>query len=161
MIEKHIKAGKLSIMLSHGEARLDELLAFASRENHKRGFLFVSKVLGKHIPVKPSAMRSIYNELADACISSLPISQTLSTASSSTTYVVGMAETATGLGAGVADSLARQCPAMSVIYQHTTRHVLPEHEAWFSLSESHSHAVDHICIARIARYTTRCKQRST
>lgn len=128
---KHIKAGELSIQFSHGEERLDELIGFASRENQKRGFLFVSKVLGKHIPVKPSIMRKIYDELAELC----PIKNN--------TYVIGMAETATGLGAGFADSLAKKNPKQQVFYQHTTRHQL-SHPVWFTLDEVHSHAVDHI-----------------
>lgn len=128
---KHIQAGSLAIDFSHGAARLDELVDFASRENQKRGFLFVSKVLGKHVPVKPSVMRGIYNELADGC------------AIDSSTFVIGMAETATGLGAGVADSLARNHPQLNVFYQHTTRHNL-DNPVWFTLTESHSHAVNHI-----------------
>ncbi len=128
---KHIQAGTLSIDFSQGQARLHELIDFASRENEKRGFLFVSKVLGKHVPVKPSVMRSIYDELADLCTID------------SHTYVIGMAETATGLGAGVADSLARKNPQLNVFYQHTTRHHL-NHPVWFTLDEIHSHAVDHI-----------------
>ncbi len=131
MIIKKIQAGELHCTFSEGESRLDELLAFASRENHKRGFLFVSKVLGKHIPVKPSQMRAIYNELATLCH--------LKEAA----YVLGMSETATGLGAGVADSLARQHPDLAVYYQHTTRHQLDK-PLWFSLNESHSHAMDHL-----------------
>lgn len=128
---KHIQAGSLSLDFSDGAARLDELVDFASRENEKRGFLFVSKVLGKHIPVKPSVMRGIYDELAEQC------------AIYGNTFVIGMAETATGLGAGVADSLARNHPDLNVFYQHTTRHHL-EDPVWFTLCEVHSHAVDHI-----------------
>ncbi|MDX8393117.1 MAG: phosphoribosyltransferase domain-containing protein [Mariprofundales bacterium] len=128
---KHIQAGTLTIDCSKGKERLHELLAFASRENEKRGFLFVSKVLGKHIPVKPSIMRNIYNELADLCVID------------SHTHVIGMAETATGLGAGFADSLSRKNPELNVYYQHTTRHQL-NHPVWFTIDEIHSHAVDHI-----------------
>ncbi len=109
---------------------LDDLLGFASRENPKRGFLFVSKILGKHVPVKPSTMRATY----DLLVSQLR--------SDSSTFVVGMAETATGLGAGFADSLAR-VQSREVYYQHTTRYDC-NRPVWFTLDESHSHAVDHI-----------------
>ena len=128
---KHIQAGSLAIDFTYGESRLDELIDFASRENQKRGFLFVSKVLGKHIPVKPSVMRGIYNELAELCTID------------SDTFVIGMAETATGLGAGLADSLATIYPDLNVFYQHTTRHHL-ESPVWFTIQEIHSHAIDHI-----------------
>jgi len=130
-MNKKIQAGILDLSFSMGQARLDELMAFASRENHKRGFLFVSKVLGKHIPVQPQKMREIYNELALLC----ELNQDA--------YIIGMSETATGLGAGVADSLARQNPRLNIYYQHTTRHQL-DYPLWFSLNESHSHAVDHL-----------------
>ncbi|SHN92006.1 COG0503: Adenine/guanine phosphoribosyltransferases and related PRPP-binding proteins [Bathymodiolus heckerae thiotrophic gill symbiont] len=128
---KHIQAGTLTVNFSQGKERLNQLMDFASRENEKRGFLFVSKVLGKHIPVKPSVMRNIYDELADLCMID------------SHTHVIGMAETATGLGAGVADSLSRKNPELNVYYQHTTRHQL-NHPVWFTLDEIHSHAVVHI-----------------
>lgn len=129
---RHIRAGKLNIQLTCGHERFDELMALASRENHKRGFLFVSRVLGKHIPVRPSTMRAIYDTLAEKC------------KITKNTFVMGMAETATGLGAGIADSLARQHPYHEVYYQHTTRHHLPNHAIWFAIKESHSHAVDHL-----------------
>ncbi|MEJ2756238.1 MAG: phosphoribosyltransferase domain-containing protein, partial [Gammaproteobacteria bacterium] len=132
MLTQHIRAGSLKLKLTEGATRIDELLAFASRENPQRGYLFVSKVLGKHIPVRPTTMRAIYQELAQRC------------APHGSTLVVGMAETATGLGAGLADSLAHDNPAQPVYYQHTTRHALPDHPLWFTLNESHSHAVDHL-----------------
>lgn len=128
---KQIQAGTLDIDFSYGQERLDDLLEFASRENQKRGFLFVSKVLGKHIPVAPAVMRAVYDELAELCHVDCG------------TYVIGMAETATGLGAGFADSLARKNPHYNVFYQHTTRHKL-DHPIWLTLDEIHSHAVDHI-----------------
>lgn len=131
MLEKHIQAGRLFLDIESGEDRLDLLTGYASRENPKRGYLFVSKVLGKHIPVRPSEMRSVYDELAKECHIS------------DNAYVVGMSETATGLGAGFADSLAKMNSHLNVFYQHTTRHVL-DTEIWLTLDESHSHAIDHI-----------------
>ncbi|HHF2858509.1 TPA: phosphoribosyltransferase domain-containing protein [Vibrio diabolicus] len=125
-----IKNGTLNINLFKQVIPFNNLLDFASRENPKRGFLFVSKVLGKHISVKPSTMRATYDLLVSQ------ISNDIST------FVIGMAETATGFGAGVADSLAR-AQSREVYYQHTTRYEcdLP---IWFTLDETHSHAIDHI-----------------
>ncbi|MBN3493962.1 phosphoribosyltransferase domain-containing protein [Vibrio neptunius] len=125
-----IRNGTLNVSVKQQTVPLDELLSFASRENPKRGFLFVSKVLGKHLPVKPKEMRASYDMLIEPLDEDCP------------TFVVGMAETATGLGAGVADSLAKKQSA-SVYYQHTTRTDAPE-PIWFTLDEAHSHAVDHI-----------------
>lgn len=136
---KEIRAGKLKLCFSNGENRLDELLGFASRANPKRGYLFVSNVLGKHVPVQPSVMRQTYSELATLCIDQGTVSPELS----SSVYVVGMAETATGLGAGIADSYAKLLPNHRVIYQHTTRHIV-DRPIWIQADESHSHAVDQL-----------------
>ncbi len=146
-MKKHIQAGTLNMEFTEGFSRLDELMAFASRENQKRGFLFVSKVLGKHIPVEPKNMRAIYDELADKC----------ELHSGERAFVIGMAETATGLGAGVADSLARQNAKADVYYQHTTRHHL-DTDIWFTLDEAHSHAVDHIMYLPPADLVSEIKQ---
>lgn len=132
-MQKHniqIKNGSLNITVLEQTIPLNELLDFASRENPKRGFLFVSKVLGKHIPVKPSQMRAAYDTLVEKLNGD------------TSSFVVGMAETATGLGAGFADSLANK-QNQPVYYQHTTRYKsdLP---IWLTLDEAHSHAVDHI-----------------
>ena len=49
-----LEGGTLRLRLPEQQrTRLTELCGFASRQNPKRAFLFVSKVLGKHIPVKP------------------------------------------------------------------------------------------------------------
>lgn len=46
-----IQAGSLDIEIHQDGHRLEELVTFASRLNPKRGYLFVSRVLGKHLPV--------------------------------------------------------------------------------------------------------------
>ena len=112
--------------------KLDDLLDFATRANPRRGFLFVSKVLGKHIPCRPKLMREVYERFADEIgVLTAPA------------WVVGMAETATGLGAGVADSLARRHAAGRVYSQHSTRHQTSG-ELWVTFDESHSHAPDQL-----------------
>jgi hypothetical protein len=55
--------------------------------------------------------------------------------------MIGLAETATGLGHGVFDSLLRALPAMTALYQHSTRHHLQRAKA-LQIQESHSHSVD-------------------
>ena len=59
-----LPTGHLEVRLTQGEAELDTLLGFAARANAKRGFLFLSKVLGKHWPVKPSVMQSVHARMA-------------------------------------------------------------------------------------------------
>jgi hypothetical protein len=47
-------------------------LGFAERINPKRAFLFVSKVLGRHIPVSPHIMRHAFTDLAELVPDDLP-----------------------------------------------------------------------------------------
>lgn len=134
LLERHVelRSGSLDLRVLRADLSLDELLGFAARANPKRGFLFVSKVLGKHIPCRPHVMRRVYETLADL-IGPLD----------SGALVIGMAETATGLGAGVADSLARRHEPGQIISQHTTRHPTSG-DLWVTFDESHSHAPDHL-----------------
>ncbi len=128
--EKDITAGRLKIETTCELEPLTSVLDFASRRNPKRGYLFVSKVLGKHIPVQPSRMRSIHEKLAKL----LPVNHQ--------SLFIGMAETAVGLGAGVADAYTKTNQTTS-IFIHTTRY-LGSDPVLFEFKEPHSHAVDHI-----------------
>ena len=79
MINQEIKlqSGLLQIAYEpNNNPSLESLLEFATRANPKRGFLFVSRVLGKHIPCKPSSMRRIYDLLAEE-IQNLPTPELL------------------------------------------------------------------------------------
>jgi len=129
--EIRIQAGVLSICTHREALPLRTLLDFASRQNPKRCFLFVSKVLGKHIPCRPVLMRRVYDLLARPLLD-LP----------GPIVVIGMAETATGLGAGVAHSLAQTSGRADVLYLHTTRHP-PAVPLLFAFDENHSHAPEH------------------
>lgn len=133
-----LAAGILRVDTYRAELPLNYLLDFASRINPRRGYLFVSKVLGKHIPCRPAIMRDIYNRLAAPLLEIRgPV------------LCIGMAETATGLGAGVADSLAQQAGRADIVFQHTTRHTLAAAE-WIRFEEAHSHAPSHILYSPLA-----------
>jgi hypothetical protein len=54
--------GTLSLSIDHAEQ--DDLFRVAERRNPKRAFLFVSTVLGRHIPVRPDAHRKALKALA-------------------------------------------------------------------------------------------------
>lgn len=111
---------------------LDDLLGFAARTNPRRPFLFVSKVLGRHIPCRPSRMRATYRLLAEG-LADTP----------GPVWTIGMAETATGLAAGVVDTLAREYARADVCFHHTTRMPL-DLEPLAVFCESHSHAQSHL-----------------
>ena len=120
------------------EARwpLDSLCAFAVRANPRRGFLIVSRVLGKHLPVRPSVMRATYEDLARAIVALELRGPVL---------FVALAETATGLGQGVYAAACKlgACPQVSG-FVHTTRARVPGAEVAFSFEEPHSHAPGHV-----------------
>ena len=59
-----LPTGTLDVTVTEGVDELEALLGFAARANAKRGFLFLSKVLGKHWPARPAAMRGLHEALA-------------------------------------------------------------------------------------------------
>ena len=103
----------------------EDLFGFAERRNPKRAFIFVSKVLGRYVPVCPLVMRQTYVDLAAQMPADLP----------GPVLVVGMAETAIGMGAGVHDALRRD----DALYLPTTRHPLNDNML-AHFKEEHSHA---------------------
>lgn len=119
--------------------QLEDLLGFAQRINPKRAFLFVSKVLGRHIPVAPHTMRHAFTDLANLVPSDLP----------EPILVIGMAETAVGLSAGVHQALQTRYP--NALLLNSTRHAQhDDNDAKSSnallttFSEDHSHASQHL-----------------
>ncbi|KAB2925202.1 MAG: hypothetical protein F9K25_17070 [Candidatus Contendobacter sp.] len=126
-----IQAGRLIVTVRREELPLEHCLGCATRQNPRRLYLFVSKVLGKHWPVRPTIMRGIHARLA-AKIADLP----------GPLLVIGMAETATVLGRGVAEEAALHAGRDDVLYLQTTRYRLSRPLA-FGFDECHSHAPDH------------------
>ncbi len=116
-------------LLIESEDELGNLCGFASRKNAKRGFLFLSKVLGKHYPSCPDEMREVHETLAAKI---RPILK------QGPTVVIGFCETATSLGYGVYESLGLK----DSYYHHSTRHKI-DRPIFLTFSESHSHATDH------------------
>lgn len=108
---------------------LGNLCGFASRKNTKRGFLFLSKVLGKHYPSCPDEMHEVHETLANKIRPFLKDGPTV---------VIGFSETATSLGYGVYESL----DLTDSYYHHSTRHKI-DRPIFLTFSESHSHAKDH------------------
>lgn len=129
--------------------QLNDLLGFAQRINPKRAFLFVSKVLGRHIPVAPSTMRTAFTDLAALIPSHLP----------EPILVIGMAETAVGLSAGVHQALQTRYP--NALLLNSTRHAqhsadaAPNDSACLltTFSEDHSHASQHLIYQSVDQAT--------
>ena len=146
----------------------ETLYEMAARINKKRSFLFVSKVLGKHIPIPPQVpliasalLASIYYEgktakqmpgkeqLIEAMKDGSPeILQTayevvrkLRCKLDEPVVFIGFAETATALGHGVFDCFSDS------VYIHSTREMLVDQDVTLYFEEEHSHATDQRCYA--------------
>lgn len=112
---------------------LFDYLGFAERENKNRKFLFVSKVLGKHHPVTPVVMKKVFESMSKLIDSKYLNKHML---------VIGMGETATGLGWGIFNEIKNA----NKLYVHTTRLKLP-FEKLLTFNEEHSHAPLHYIYA--------------
>lgn len=128
-----LSTGSLSLSIAHSAQ--DDLFRVAERQNPKRAFLFVSTVLGRHIPVRPDAHRKALRALAERVSPHLGTGPVL---------VMSYAETAIGLGLGVFDVLSRKMKGHSMAYLPTTRFIPEGETPWFTTREEHSHAVDHV-----------------
>jgi len=161
--------GDLNIAIDVTENRynipLDNLFGMAARKNPKRSFLFVSKLLGKHIPVYPQIPRISGALLADLLLretegkkafnSSLLVNALADKKFipgaleeidrgapdlSKPTLFIGFAETATGLGHAMYEAFAGNAG-----FVHTTRDSIVELQSCFAFEEEHSHATSHRC----------------
>ena len=125
-----LPTGSLRIQINESETLFNQYIDFAARNNPKRGFLFVSKVLAKHYPCQPSQMRTSYEDL---------VNKLLLIKNQSKKFVfVGMAETATALGLGVYETWLNETQQQS-IYCQTTRYFL-DNQPFVDFEEAHSHA---------------------
>lgn len=144
------------------------LFSVAARKNPKRSFLFVSKVIGKHVPMSPYNLRLVGNILArdyfskknnivdsniEALVKDLIDLNTTSINKISENSLrilnekltldkkilfIGFAETATALGQAVSSSFE------NAYYIQTTRDELLSLKSYCLFKEEHSHAVDHL-----------------
>jgi hypothetical protein len=114
-------------------ARIAELCDFAARANPKRGFLIVSRVLGRHLPTPPSALRAAADALA-AQIPALP----------GPVLFCGMAETATGLAQSVWAAWRARHPGAASAYVQSSRQTAEGAAVLCRFEEGHSHAASHM-----------------
>jgi len=131
MIEQRridLPTGTLDLTVHDSTLPPDELLGFAARANAKRGFLFLSKVLGKHWPVTPSLMRTVHQQMA----AGVPDTE-------GPVVFIAMAETAIGLGQGLFEAWLRAHPGREALFIHTTRYRVGD-TPLIEFEEAHSHA---------------------
>ena len=121
--------GTLTLSVDEARFPLDQLIGFAARANARRGFLFLSKVLGKHWPAAPHAMQAIHADLAGQIPADLP----------GPVVFIAMAETAIGLGQGVFEAYLKINPERSALFLHSSRYRVGS-VPFFEFEEAHSHA---------------------
>lgn len=140
--------------------QLKDFFQMAARINKKRSFLFVSKLLGKHIPIKPRygllsgfMLASRYEEMVLHTNSEAKNSLLQAYYDSSASFndepfismdkanpiIIGFAETATALGHSFSQAFYKGT------FLHTTREVVNEISPLISFEEEHSHATSHRC----------------
>lgn len=153
---------RISIASSYAELSPESLFSVALRVNKKRQFLFVSKLIAKHLAVDPAValgtgtlLASLLMERAGleghpdaaalvemietgkidrkASVKSLQFKKALP----QKTVFIGMAETATGLGHSVFQHFE------DAAYIHTTREEIVGITPSFVFEEEHSHATSH------------------
>lgn len=137
---------------------LEELFVMAARRNKKRSFLFVSKILGKHLPINP-----VKGLLTGKLLAERYASQTSGKAFAEdlnlgeqflkdnpavpdafipemiNPVIIGFAETATALGQAFFAAFKK------ADYFHTTREVIDGQQPVITFEEEHSHATSHRC----------------
>lgn len=145
---------KIEITNNKFNFRNKDLFEIGKRcNNKKRDFLFISKLLGKHLEVNPDICKATGHLLASIKYPELysddiiefikgedinikqELNKTINTANN--VLVIGFAETATGLGMAVASKI-NNC-----IYQTTTREQVLNVDTLFNFEEEHSHATTH------------------
>lgn len=136
---------------------LEEFFVMAARMNKKRSFLFVSKVLGKHLPINPTLgmitgqllaaryMEKVKGQRVEKCKDLVTQFQTQDNSYEMDCFIghghnpiiIGFAETATALGHSFFDSFSH------ADYFHTTREWLEGVDPAITFEEEHSHATSH------------------
>ena len=128
-----LPGGTLDVRVDAARWSLDALCGFAARRNRRRGFLVVSRVLGRHWPARPSVMRASARDLAALLPADLP----------GPVLVIGLAETAICL----AQTVHREWRALTgrddVGFLHSTRQRL-DAPLLGRFEEPHSHASAHL-----------------
>jgi hypothetical protein len=124
--------GELRLSVDEARFPLIDLIGFAARANAKRGFLFLSKVLGKHWPAEPHRMAALHTDLARQIPPDLP----------GPVVFIALAETAIGLGQGVFEAYLHDHPQNQhgqALFLHSSRYRVGS-VPFFEFEESHSHA---------------------
>lgn len=147
---------------------LKDLVEIGGRLNNpKRNFLFISKILGKHLLVNPDICKITgyllanlmyednnfdidlfinaikdFNQI-DKNVLDRELEKSIKT--NEKLMIIGFAETATALGMSTA------CAIENSYYANTTRELIKDVKSFFNFEEEHSHATSHKCYLKDLR----------
>lgn len=131
-----LPTGRLGVLESaDNDVPLSELCHFGARNNPKRGFLFVSTVLGKHLPADPARMHAMHRLLA----------RKIQSDADAPVLFIGMAETGIALAYGVYEAWVELNASENslgdgrAIFMHSTRYLI-DGLPTLDFEEGHSHA---------------------
>jgi hypothetical protein len=110
--------------------------------NNKRHYLFVSKILGKHIPIRPNCLAQNCYELTSSWLEDSFSDGSLQSIEEPI-LVIGFAETATAMGHYFFTNIKD-----NVYYLHSTRDKIDGLDPLFSVDENHSYTTDHFFYLR-------------
>lgn len=115
---------------------IDDMIQPAQRENNKlRSYLLVNTKQGKHVPVCPTEAINLFHKLGNI---------TAEHYKGQKATIIGFAETATAIGAAVAN-----CFGEDTIYIHTTREDIKHCKNLVNFEEEHSHATQQKLFSRM------------
>jgi hypothetical protein len=132
LYQARLPGGMFQFWIDREDLPFTEICDVAVRNNARRRFLFVSRVLGRHWPVRPADLRGIATRLVE---------KVAARTGGEPTAFIGMAETATTLGQAVFREWRRA--GREGVYIESTRRLTGGPLA-FRFSESHSHATAHL-----------------
>ena len=133
----------------------DYFLMAVRKNNKKRNFLFVSQLLGKHIPIKPDVLFEACKKLVTSYARDKALNkhQNENYICKEDTLVIGFAETATAMGHAVFDCFAEKCH-----YVHTTRNSVNDYEFAFEFEEEHCHAPEQLFFLQKEKWIKEAKE---
>ena len=127
-----MSGGTFSFEMKREDVPLMKICDVALRNNASRRFLFVSKILARHVPTLPKDIRFVSKMLAAKLRKSLNPEPVL---------MIGISETATTLGQSVFREFLR-LGGEGLYIESTRRQTGGEHAFYFT--ENHSHAKAHV-----------------
>ncbi len=148
--------GEIALNLKGENIDLEKFFLMSVRKNNKkRNFLFVSQLLGKHIPIFPKTLINACRDLSFqyANKNQLQVDWQNKIVCNKKTLIIGFAETATSMGHCIFDCFAGDC-----YYVHTTRNIVEDYSFSFEFREEHCHATEQLFFLQNERWINEAQE---